>query len=123
MQTLADDTEAGAFGPKARDTKIKNLIAYLFSMDIISVGTPSFPSAKLLLQCLLLYEYYSLSNQPKIADISMYSSGVLWQIVLESTLDMLPECSDLTFSRIWSKSRGTWVFKKKQLRSKGLNNL
>ncbi|KAI0212520.1 Serine/threonine-protein kinase Nek11 [Lamellibrachia satsuma] len=27
MQTLADDTEAGAFGPKARDTKIKNLTA------------------------------------------------------------------------------------------------
>lgn len=53
MQTLADDTEAGAFGPKARDTKIKNLTAYLFTRHLSSVEAHSFPSTLSFLYVLL----------------------------------------------------------------------
>ena len=54
MQTLADDTEAGAFGPKARNTKIKNLTAYLFSVNVCSIQDLIFCSSGSLLLLVLL---------------------------------------------------------------------
>ena len=54
MQTLADDTEAGAFGPKARNTKIKNLTAYLFSISVCSIQDLIFCSSGRLLLLLVL---------------------------------------------------------------------
>lgn len=35
--TLADDAEAGAFGPVAREAKIKNLRAYPFSQTLVKL--------------------------------------------------------------------------------------